>query len=146
MRRIDYKTRPILVGKAPFSCPSAFMVDCHRKVNLAWHSSLRRYTLHKNNYQLFLFAYPSTTAWSPCLAAARSRCSSDMPPAYHSLPHRRFATRWGRHWLDDERAGGASPSPTEEWSATKNGRTMCTPTEKRCASVLWGRPSVVRQR
>ena len=26
------------------------------------------------------------------LAAARSRCGSDMPPACHSLPHRRFAT------------------------------------------------------
>ena len=29
---------------------------------------------------------------SPCLAAARSRRGSDMPPAYHSLPRRRFAT------------------------------------------------------
>ena len=28
----------------------------------------------------------------PFLAAARSRCGSDMPPACHSLPQRRFAT------------------------------------------------------
>ena len=33
---------------------------------------------------------------SPCLAAARSRSGSDVPPARHSTPSRRFATRWGR--------------------------------------------------
>ena len=32
----------------------------------------------------------------PCLAAARSPRGSDMPPACHSLPRGRFATRWGR--------------------------------------------------
>ncbi len=31
-----------------------------------------------------------------CLAAARSRSGSDSPPDCHSLPERRFATRWGR--------------------------------------------------
>ena len=44
-----------------------------------------------------------------CLAAARSRRGSDMPPACHSLPRRRFATLKGAalrgkdlglaHWL-----------------------------------------------
>ena len=32
------------------------------------------------------------TRGGPFLAAARSRCGSDMPPACHSLPQRRFAT------------------------------------------------------
>ena len=32
----------------------------------------------------------------PCLAAARSRLGSDSHLDCHSLPRRRFATRWGR--------------------------------------------------
>ena len=31
-----------------------------------------------------------------CLAAARARLGSDMPPAYHSLPSHRFATLKGK--------------------------------------------------
>ena len=51
---------------------------------------------------------------SPCLAAARSRSGSNVPPARHSTPSRRFATRWGRQ--DDvarlfRRAGVCSEPP-----------------------------------
>ena len=38
--------------------------------------------------------FPSVRA-GDCLAAARSRRGSDMPPACHSLPRRRFATLKG---------------------------------------------------
>ena len=35
-------------------------------------------------------------ASATCLTAVRSRSGSDNPPGCHSLPSRRFATRWGR--------------------------------------------------
>ena len=38
--------------------------------------------------------FPSVRA-GDCLAAARSRRGSDMPPACHSLPRRRFVTLEG---------------------------------------------------
>jgi len=45
-----------------------------------------------------------------CLAAARSRRGSDMPPACHSLPRRRFATLKGkpRRFVFVEAPGGAA--------------------------------------
>ena len=39
---------------------------------------------------------PHPALRATCLAAARSRRGSDMPPACHSLPRRRFATPGGR--------------------------------------------------
>ena len=35
----------------------------------------------------------STTSWSPCLAAARSRSGSESRLGFHSIPSRRYATR-----------------------------------------------------
>ena len=43
---------------------------------------------------VFLPPHPSASL-TPCLAAARSRRGSDVPPACHSLPRRRFATLGG---------------------------------------------------
>jgi len=46
------------------------------------------------------------TASDSCLAAARSRRGSDMPPACHSLPRRRFATPRGKPLIGKQKAAG----------------------------------------
>ena len=67
-----------------------WILSCDTRIHL------QRNKAHKRRKTLERATSSSTTPWSPCLAAARSRSGSNTPPACYSLPSRRFATRWGR--------------------------------------------------
>ena len=53
-------------------------------------------TLHRGGLKWTVADTSSTASGPPCLAAARARLGSDSHSDCHSLPRRRFATRWRR--------------------------------------------------
>ena len=128
------KTEGCGVTMAPFTSPRGLALR-------------RKWRQETNLYCLFLLhsAITSTLATPSaltrhCLATARSRRGSDMPPACHSLPRRRFATLKGAALrgkdsalapllgaLSRKRLRGRQTRTIADWEKTEQGEEHMIP-------------------
>ena len=112
----DGATRPspLKVAKKDIPpCGGANAFPSEGKVALRVPEDPKRRMRCSRSKVVFPFDTSSVSYADSCLAAARSRRGSDVPPARHSLPRRRFATSRRSLWFAAEpcrRSSEAFPS------------------------------------